>query len=39
MYDVHFDGADVDFDEMDKKEKSEAREYAKQLKKYSEGQK
>ncbi len=37
MYDVHFDGADVDFDEMDKKEKHEAREYAKSLKKYSEG--
>ncbi|HMY10981.1 MAG TPA: flagellar filament outer layer protein FlaA [Turneriella sp.] len=39
MYDVHFDGADVDFDDMDKKEKNETREYAKQLKKYSEGQK
>lgn len=39
MYDVHFDGADVDFDEMDRKEKAEAREYAKSLKKYAEGQK
>ena len=29
----------VDFDDMDKKEKNETREYAKQLKKYSEGQK
>ncbi|MCX7633844.1 MAG: flagellar filament outer layer protein FlaA [Turneriella sp.] len=38
MYDVHFDGADVDFDEMDRKEKHEAREYAKQIKKYAEGQ-
>jgi hypothetical protein len=37
MYDVHFDGADVDFDEVDKKEKAEAREYAKNLKKYTEG--
>lgn len=37
MYDVHFDGADVDFDENDKKEKAEAKEYAKNLKKYSEG--
>jgi hypothetical protein len=39
MYDVHFDGADVDFDEMDKKEKAAAREYAKQIKKYAEGEK
>ncbi|MBV6493575.1 MAG: hypothetical protein LDLANPLL_01598 [Turneriella sp.] len=37
VYDVFFDGADVDFDEQDKKEKAEAKEYAKQLKKYSEG--
>jgi len=37
MYDVHFDGADVDFDEADKREKHEAREHAKNTKKYAEG--
>ncbi len=37
VYDVHFDGADVDYDEADKKEKAEAKEYARNLKKYSEG--
>ena len=37
MYDVHFDGADIDYDENDKREKHEAREYAKSLKNYAEG--
>lgn len=37
MYDVHFDGADMNFDEADKEEKARLKAYEEQLKKQSSG--